>query len=63
MILFLTFQLILIFCFNFLNDFSFRRCIRTPVRPVDHLWWSNFTKIVNNFWPLTMFVEEIHRGI
>ena len=59
MFIYLTFYLILIFYFNFLNNFSFAWCIWSPV---ERLQWSDFAKIVNDFSTLTMFTEKLHPG-
>ena len=57
MFLFLTFQLILIFYFNFLIGFLFRERIQSIV---DRLWWNDFAKINSKFWLLATFAEKLH---
>ena len=58
MFLFLTFQH-LIFCFNFPNNFSFRRRMQSLV---ERMWRSNFAKIVWSYWPLTCFQKSFIVG-
>ena len=47
---------------NFMSchKFLFWRIIQ---RPVEHLWWTNFAKIVSKFWPLIVFAEKLHHGV
>ena len=56
---FLTFYLILIFHFIFLNEFLFGRRVLSLV---EHRWWSDFAKTFSSFWLLTVFAEKLYPG-
>ena len=55
MFLFLKSNLTTLLC----HDFTFRKRTESTV---EHLSWNDFAKMVNNFWPLTVFAKKLHHG-